>query len=173
MTYVELADTAVKIGLGALIAGIFSLLASRRAHFQELDRERMKRRERVIEKTAEDFELAYQTLSVKYERVLGLAAVVVGDKYRINAHDCIHSSDDFPRLHIVESRLLLLGLKKEAVLIKRFRSIAGDFERMALPKDGTQPTRDALNVKLEELFQQRVAIYDRISEYYDDPRKKK
>lgn len=173
MTCVELADTAVKIGLGAFIAGVFTLLSTRRLHVQELDRERMKRRERVLEKTAEDFELAYQTLSGKYEKVLGLAGVVTGEKFTINAHSCIHSSDDIPRLHVVESRLLLLGLKKEAIMIKRFRTISGEFEQMALPKDGSHPDREALNLKLEALFQQRVAIYDRLSEFYDDPRKKK
>jgi hypothetical protein len=70
MSYIELADTAVKIGLGAFIAGAFALLSSRRQHIHELDRERMKRRERVLGKTAEEFELAYQALSAKYERVL-------------------------------------------------------------------------------------------------------
>jgi hypothetical protein len=172
MSYVELADTAVKIGLGALIAGVFALLSSRHHHVNELERERMKRRERVLEKTAEEFELAYQALSAKYERINALAGVVTGEKFRINAHECIQSPSDFPRLHIVESRLLLLGLKKEAEMIMGFRQIAGEFEKMALPKDQSHPDRQALNLKLEALFQQRVTIYGRLSEFYDDPRKK-
>jgi hypothetical protein len=171
MTSLELADTAVKIGLGAVIAGAFALLSSRRQHLQELERERMKRRERVLEKTAEEFELAYQALSAKYERVAGLANVVTDVKYRVNAQECLSGVDDFPRLHVIESRLLLLGLRPEAEMVMCFRQIAGEFEKMALPKDQSHPDHQALSLKLEALFQQRVAIYGRLAEFYDDPRK--
>jgi len=77
--------------------------------------------------------IAYVMLSRKYEGVAGLSGVVTGEKYRLNAHDSIHSSDDFSRLHVVESRLLLLGLKDEAKMIMDFRQIAGEFEKLALP----------------------------------------
>jgi hypothetical protein len=171
MTSLELADTAVKIGLGAVIAGAFALLSSRRQHIQELDRERVKRRERVLEKTAEEFELAYQALSAKYERIAGLANVVIDAKYRVNAQDCLSGIDDFGRLHVIESRLLLLGLRPEAEMVMHFRQIAGEFEKMALPKVQSHPDPQALSLKLEALFQQRVAIYGRLAQFYDDPRK--
>jgi hypothetical protein len=172
MSYIEVFDTAVKIGLGALIAGVFALLSSRRQHIHDLERERVKRRERVIEKTAEEFELAYQALSAKYETVLGLARVVTGEKFRINAQNSIHGLDDFPRVHVIESRFLLLGLKREAEMVARFRQIAGEFEKAALPKDRSHPDPQALNQKLEALFHQRAGIYNRLAEFYDDPRKK-
>jgi hypothetical protein len=126
----------------------------------------------MLENAAEEFELAYQQLSAKYEQVLGLARVVTGEKFRINAHDCIRGLDDFPRPHVVESRLLLLGLKKEAEMIMRFRQIAGEFEKLALPGDHSHPDPQALNLKLEEFFHQRSTIYSRLAEFYDDPRKK-
>jgi hypothetical protein len=172
MSGIDLADTAVKIGLGAFIAGFFALLASRRQHIHELDRERMKRRERVLERTAEEFELAYQTLALKYDRVLALARIVTGEKFRINAQDSISGVNDFPQLHIVESRLLLLGLKKEGEMVMRFRQIAGEFEKLALPQDKSHPNPETLNLKLEELFRERGAIYSRLAEFFDDPRKK-
>jgi len=171
MTLLEVADTAVKIGLGALVAGAFALLASRRHHIHELDRERMKRRERVLEKIAEEFELAYQALSAKYEKVRSLANLVRDPRYHPNAQDCLRGVDDFPRLHVIESRLLLLGLRSEAEMIMGFRHLAGEFEKMALPKDQSHPDPQTLNAQLEILFQQRVAIYRRLAEFYDDPRK--
>jgi hypothetical protein len=172
MTYLDLADTALKIGLGAAIAGTFALLSSHRQHLHELERERMKRRERVLEKIAEDFELVYQALSAKYERVVGLARIVRDTRYRPNAQDCMKGLEDFPRLHVVESRLLLLGLRPEAEMIMRFRHLAGEFEKMALPQDQSHPNPDMLSAQLEVLFQQRVAVYSRLAEFYDDPRKK-
>ena len=81
-------------------------------------------------------------------------------------------SKDFPQLHIVESRLLLLGLKKEAEMVMRVRQIAGEFEKLALPKDQSHPNPETLNLKLEELFRERGAIYSRLAEILDDPRKK-
>src|SRR5262249_22073542 len=140
MTGLELVDTAIKIGLGALIGGGFALLSAGRQHKYELERERMKRRERVLEKIAEEFELAYQALSVKYERTLGLAKVVGGTpKYRPNAQECLSGVSDFPRLHVIESRLLLLGMRAEADMIMRLRQIAGEFEKIALPDDQSHP----------------------------------
>ena len=139
MTCIDLADTAIKIGLGAVVGGVFALLALRSQHNHELDRERMKRRERVIEKTAEEFEGAYQTLSLKYETVRALARTVTGETFRISAQESLHGLHDFPRLHVVESHLLLLGLKNEAEMVKRFRGIAGEFENLALPKDQSHP----------------------------------
>jgi hypothetical protein len=62
-------------------------------------------------------------------------------------------------------------LKNEAEMVKRFRGIAGEFENLALPKDQSHPDPEALNLKLEELFQVRTAIYSRLAEFYDDPRK--
>jgi hypothetical protein len=172
MTYLDLADTALKIGLGAAVAGTFALLSSRRQHVHELERERMKRRERVLEKIAEEFELTYQALSAKYERVVGLARIVRDPRYHPNAQDSMKGVEDFPRLHIVESRLLLLGLRPEAELIMRFRHLAGEFEKMALPTDQSHPDPQVLSNQLEALFQQRVAIYRRLCEFYDDPRRK-
>ena len=43
---------------------------------------------------------------------------------------------------------------------------------MALPEDQSQPDPQALSAQLEALFQQRVAIYSRLAEFYDDPRRK-
>lgn len=171
MSFLEVLDTSVKIGLGAVIAGAFALFSSRRQHLQDLARERMKRRERVLEKVAEDFELAYQALSAKYERVRGLAAVVGDARYHPNAQDFLQGTDDFPRLHVIESRLLLLGLRFEAEMIMGFRHFAGEFEKAALPKDRSHPDPAVLNRLLEELFNVRVRIYDHLSKLYDDPRK--
>jgi hypothetical protein len=68
-------DTAIKIGLGALIAGAFAVFSSRRQYGNELEREHMKRREPVLDKVAEELELAYQGLSAKYERALARSFV--------------------------------------------------------------------------------------------------
>jgi hypothetical protein len=171
MTLLELADTAIKIGLGALIAGTFALLSSRRQHGHELERERMKRRERVLEKVAEELELAYQGLSAKYERVRALANVVRDARYRPNAQDILCGIEDFARVHIIEARLHLLGLRAEAEMMMQFRHIAGQFEKLALPEDQAHPDPQILSAHLETLFQQRVAIYRRLAEFYDDPRK--
>lgn len=172
MEYFELADTALKIGLGALIAGAFTLIASRTKHRQELELGRRNRREKLLEKVAEEFEKTYQLLSSKYENLLGLCRAVSGEKYRINAHEIIHSSSDISRIHVIESKLLLLGLKQEALLIMAFRKISGDFEKLALPRDKTHPDPYALNSKLEDFFECRGNVYEKLSEYYDDPGKR-
>jgi hypothetical protein len=51
-------------------------------------------------------------------------------------------------------------------MVIRGRQIAGEFEKLALPKDHSHP-----DPKLEELFHQRTALYGRLAEFYDDPLK--
>jgi hypothetical protein len=55
-------------------------------------------------------------------------------------------------------------------MVMQFRKVAGEFEKLALLMDKSDPDPQALNLKLEELFQQRAAIYSHLAEFYDDPR---
>jgi|RhiMetdeSRZDD1v2_1073273.scaffolds.fasta_scaffold377055_2 hypothetical protein len=53
-------------------------------------------------------------------------------------------------------------------MVMRVRQIAGEFEKLALPKDHSHPDPKMLTAKLEELFQRRTALYGRLAEFYDN-----
>ncbi len=65
MNWIDVADTAIKIGLGALIAGVFSLIASKVRHNQETIVSREEHLRRVLEDVSKDLE---STLSILFSK---------------------------------------------------------------------------------------------------------
>src|SRR5277367_4686441 len=61
MTWIEVTDNAIKIGLGALIAGAITLLLSKSSSAHELRKEKIRRRSDMLERIAEDFEKSQTT----------------------------------------------------------------------------------------------------------------
>lgn len=55
MTWVEVASDAVEIGLGALIAGVFSFLGGAHAHKHRLAEEYFRRRRDSLEKLSSEW----------------------------------------------------------------------------------------------------------------------
>lgn len=57
----EIVDTAVKIGLGALIAGVAAYFLAKLNHHQDLEKNSLKRRRELLEKVASDIESNWNT----------------------------------------------------------------------------------------------------------------
>ena len=62
MNWIEVADTAVKIGLGALISGIVGYWHSRQAHEFSLQKDESKVRQAALEKVSHTIEASYGPL---------------------------------------------------------------------------------------------------------------
>ena len=56
MTYLEVIDTAIKVGLGALISGLSAYWMSKSKTNDDLRRERLTRHHGLLEKSAEQIE---------------------------------------------------------------------------------------------------------------------
>lgn len=61
ITALEILDTAVKIGLGALIAGFAAYFLAKLNHRQDLEKDSLKRRRELLEKVASDIENNWNT----------------------------------------------------------------------------------------------------------------
>lgn len=57
----EIIDTAVKIGLGALIAGVAAYFLAKLSHRQDIEKDSLKRRRELLEKVADDIENNWNT----------------------------------------------------------------------------------------------------------------
>ena len=57
----EIVDTAVKIGVGALIAGVAAYFLAKLNHRQDIEKDNLKRRRELLEKVANDIENNWNT----------------------------------------------------------------------------------------------------------------
>jgi hypothetical protein len=106
MQTIEVIDSAIKIGLGALIAGIFALVGSWLAHRREADREIVEYRRGLLTKAVNDcLELHLQVTS--YENQIGL--------YKIR--DAI-----IPNIHKIQTSLILAGDPPSLVAFQEYSS---------------------------------------------------
>ena len=62
MTWIEVADTAVKIGLGALITAIGGFIILWKTHCHEVKKERWRRTQNTLEDISREFEEVHNYL---------------------------------------------------------------------------------------------------------------
>jgi hypothetical protein len=62
MTWIDVVDDAIKIGLGALVGGMFSLLVLWRTHQHEINKELLRRKQDSLQTIAEEFETFHSKL---------------------------------------------------------------------------------------------------------------
>jgi hypothetical protein len=60
----DVADTAIKIGLGALLGGVFSIVLTWLSHRQSTSRDYFKRRRELIEGIVDDLDRFYRNMSL-------------------------------------------------------------------------------------------------------------
>ena len=65
MNWVDVTDTAVKIGLGALIAGIFAVISVIVSHRHQLSLSREERLRKALEEISKDLETTLASLFTK------------------------------------------------------------------------------------------------------------
>ena len=61
ITSMEIIDTAVKIGLGALISGVFTYWVTKLNHLKDIEKQAIYRNRETIEKIAAEFEIFWNS----------------------------------------------------------------------------------------------------------------
>lgn len=141
MTWTEVASDAVKIGLGAIIGGVFALLASRMAHQQKLTEEYSRRRRDILEKLAERFDYIAQ---VGIQRAAHLSALcsVKPLKTREEIAKMVAEAeggkdstmDYLIELHSIEAKLALLAFSHISEVLEEYRMLFTSLDPAVVPK---------------------------------------
>lgn len=176
MTWIEVTDTAIKIGLGAIITAIGGYVILSKTHAHEVKKEKWKRTQDILEGISKDFEIIHKHLierastnfSVKkgiksMEQLMGKEPSDI-DGFTFNALG--QTKQDFLNLYTLEGRLLLLGGTEPQKLMEEYRITATKIEDTPI----TSP--DAVNQLkpiVDELYQKRSNFYHSISELYTKP----
>lgn len=165
MTLIEVLDTAIKIGFGALITGIASHYLAKNSHERELSKLALTRRLDSLEQVTEKAEAHFSAWR-RYSSSLG--GIYSGRNppspnfsdtqwKRIRERDRAFL-DSRDGMSLAVARLRLLGLTDAADLVNSYNKAVGEFrDRMILQKE--TPTHD-------EFIAARKAAGKKIKEFY-------
>lgn len=165
--WIDVASDAVKIGLGALIAGFFALLGSHFAHRQKLDEEYSRRRRDSLEKLSSEFD---RVALVGMDRLGTLLAMnetnetETGRELADAIADAMKTDDSILEclydLHSIEARLALLAFPQIAEAVETYREM---FSQM-----GPSVTEQTLQTLDKELHGQRTKVITLMAIAYQD-----
>lgn len=130
MTWIEIASDAVKIGLGAVIGGLFAFFTANQSHKHRKQEEYSKRRRDQLEKISESFDKVSCYALEFVSAILAVSGARLPKKAKESllidsGHDPIESHEIFMThltdLHSIEARLALLALPHIAEEVESYR----------------------------------------------------
>ncbi|CAM3602932.1 MAG: hypothetical protein ACI9ST_000738 [Psychrobacter glaciei] len=169
MTWIEVVDSAVKIGLGALIAGIIAFLLSSTQHRNELKKSKVEREFEMLKEVAEKVEnfnhitLRYWALSSDWRRRLILdSSIEKPNELSVTQNEFF---DSFKELTKSESLLLLFGYKDASVQVREYGDLIKDFYNRV--KDTNKPFEisDATSYR-ESMINKRSELFNLLNDIY-------
>ena len=155
-------DSAVKIGLGALIAGVIAFLLSSTQHRNELKKAKIEREFEMLKEVAEKVEnfnsitLNYWAFATDWRRRLVLDSSLPKSNGLLDAQNKLF--DSFSELTKAESLLLLFGYSNAQIKLREYGETVISFKKRVecvhIPFDPNDTTnyRKSMIDKRSELF---------------------
>jgi hypothetical protein len=169
MTWIEVTDTAVKIGLGALIAAVSAALGARSARKHDLYRDVLKRRQDLLIEITNEFEVVHSNL-VEFAGSFGRADNPASQpELRDAALKKISElgpklDKSLVTLQMADGKLLLIGLPAGAGALADYRTELTHF--MTGCREPSFRQRDNILSKIISLNRQRLKFYGWITNDY-------
>lgn len=171
MTWIEVVDSAVKIGLGALISGVVAFLVGRQSHRHDLDKEYVRRRQESFEQLVAEFIDVQMSLMNMAGTVWAFLATVDagfaesmsvegegGPTYQESGTEL------YKRTYVLEQQMVFFGVPKVGEAIARYRGTA--FELIELfpdPGEVLQAGKHAVDLaRFEALRNELVTLNDTV-----------
>ena len=183
MTWIELADTAIKIGLGALISAVATYLTLKQGHKHERVAENARRKLDLIERVAQKFDvfvIAFENYVISVPLVGDLKAEYadlykqrVQRQLQLSSNDVVDCKDNAKTSHEASHEILqaitllrLLAAPDAVAATKQYRTVA---ERFWLATSDILDQGVDVNefVKLRiELSAAKQVVYDHLGKLY-------
>lgn len=164
-------DTAVKIGLGAIISGVVAYKITKLNHNKEIEKSKSHRQRELLEEVAsqaEDFSsavLKYWAYMIEYVRYAEQKKKAPADlESRIDAASK-ELFTKFSQLSSAEGKLILIGAIKAQELIREFGEFIKEFKRYAW-QGNKSLTETELNKYREIILEKRKILYTEIRAAY-------
>ena len=169
----DVVDTAVKIGLGALITSLGAYGLARRTHSGELERERLRGRKQLLEEVALQVEtvthvaLKYWALIMEFTRNRELGMDLATHRREELDRTKLELFASFKEFSGAEGKLLLLAEKEPERKLREYGEFIGAFRRKFY-EENAQMTEPELEAQRLELLTKRSVFYDALSKAYSE-----
>lgn len=172
MTWVEVIDSVMKIGLGAVIGGVFSVVALRMNYRNEKEKELRARKIKMVEEAVEQAEKFFNTHSNFISRLTWIVEDAEGAPIQIapetqaklkERDDLLLESAD--RAHIAASRFSLLDAQDSCSSLKGTIAMIMDF-RNAMVKSMTLPSSEELGTHKDKAAELKAEVQRQAAKLY-------
>ena len=169
MTWIEVVDSAVKIGLGALIAGVIAFLLSSTQHRNELRKAKVEREVEMLKEVAVKVEI-FNQIALRYW------ALATDWRFRGSLDNSISPTnklldaqselfDIFSELTKAESLLLLFGYINASVKLREYGETVIAFKKRVESVDIPFDHNDSDNYR-KPMIDKRSELFSLLNEIY-------
>lgn len=171
VTWLEVVDSAVKIGLGAIIAGLSALVLAKAQHRHTLDKAKIDREFQLLTEIAEKVErfthtaLKFWALASDWQRALRTNPHVVRSSQLKKAQAELF--DRFNDVTAAEATLLLMGQEEAQSELRTYGEFVVSFRKSVL--NSTEPLSDeVINDYRSYFLRSREAFFKQLHSIYRD-----
>ena len=169
MTWIEVVDSAVKIGLGALITGIIAFVLSTTQHRNDRKKAKVTREFEMLKEVAEKVEsfnhitLKYWAFATDWRRRLLLDSSAPKPQALLDAqHDIFNC---FSKLTEAESLLLLFGYEAASISLRSYGETVIAFKKRVDSTDIRFDANDAVRYR-ESMIDERAELFKILNGIY-------
>ncbi|EHR6782881.1 hypothetical protein [Vibrio parahaemolyticus] len=173
--WVNVVDTAVKIGLGAVISGVFTYLGLKLSHRSDKEKFMLEHKTKLLEKIAEDTDIYFTALDSYIAKFSGITKVrcckgETGNTLTKSQKDSLaernnslveswaYQKSAIAKLRILKATKASKALAKMSTLEKKLR------DRYVFDKD--IPTYDEVKELQTEVRDQKRVVHEMLAEFY-------
>lgn len=174
--WIDVADTAVKIGLGALITGVFTYLGVKTSHNSEKQKFMLEHKTKLLEQISDDVETYFRSFDSYISKVAGITKhqknndkegndFSASQKKSINERDqalvegWAYQKSAISRLRLVKANAAVKALGKFNSLEKELR------DRIVFDKE--VPTYDEVIDLRKRVGDQKKEVHKALADFYD------
>ena len=170
--WIDVADTAVKIGLGALITGVFTFIGVRFSHKSDKEKYLLEHTTKVIEQITEEIGIYFNAWNYYISKISGITKVLDSNEISISERQnkAIKEKNDL----LVDSWRQKNSAKSKSYLIKADKVADSIIDCTILEKEIRDiivfqkkiPTYEEIIEHRKEVRKAQKAVYVQLSEYY-------
>src|SRR5690554_3023007 len=170
-TWIEIADTAIKIGLGAAISGASAFLINRQSHNKSLEKENYSRNKETLESVALSIEELTHALLKYWSYILDWAKNnekgVQASKEKTDSITELRGDvfNLFKGLTNSEGRLLLIGCVEQQKKLREYGTLISEFYRYA-SRNNEQMQSSELEAWRAKILEAREQLYSSLNKSY-------
>ena len=171
LTWIEIADTSIKIGLGALISGVSAYLISRQSHQKNIEKEYFTKRTLILEGVAVEIEEMTHVMLKYWSFILDWSRNKENGKpntqERSETIKALRAElfSHFKGMTVSEGKLLLIGCKEQQESLRNYGEFISEFYRYA-SRNNDEMESAKLESWRETLLVARQNLYSQLNSAY-------